>query len=285
MPKVIFTFGVASLLFKNMFVDKRFLRCSSKLIFVILSIEECVMKKVKGILIFFVALFGFTAYHIDYSTLNVEDILEMFQQLTAKDSMPNVSQLQELTDFDGKNHVVEINNNQPQFTTEDLSLQKDHWQTLSNLDFLNRVGSANALISKRSFPTEEREALTVSPSGWKQKKIGKSAYLYDRCHLIGFQLTGENNNWQNLFTGTTELNRKYMVIYENEIADYIKQSNHHVRYRVTPYFKENELVARGVQLEAQSIEDNTVRFNVFIYNVQEGYQIDYSTGRAQKASM
>ena len=131
------------------------------------------------------------------------------------------------------------------------------------------------------------------PTGWKNKKItfnGKSDYLYNRSHLIAFELSGENANVKNLFTGTRALNANFedektsMVYYENLIADYIKETNHHVRYRVTPLFKNVELVCRGVRLEAQSIEDDTISFDVYIFNVQPGYDIDYLTGSSQKSS-
>lgn len=112
--------------------------------------------------------------------------------------------------------------------------------------------------------------------------MSNGQWLYNRCHLIGFQLTGENNNPKNLMTGTRSFNTPHMLNYENQIMDYIRLTANHVRYRVTPHFIDDELVARGVQLEAQSVEDSDFMFNVYIYNVQEGYSIDYKTGKATK---
>jgi len=105
--------------------------------------------------------------------------------------------------------------------------------------------------------------------------------LYNRSHLIGYQLTGENDNWKNLFTGTEQMNQETMVQYENQVADYLRQTKNHVRYRVTPYFKDNELLCRGIQMEAQSVKDNTISYNVFIYNVEDGYTLDYVTGNSK----
>lgn len=186
------------------------------------------------------------------------------------------------TDYDGNNQEIVLNENVPTFTETDLDLSKGAWQTFSDLDSLNRVGVANALIGSESFPTEERQPLTVKPTGWKQKKLADGQWLYNRCHLIGFQLTGENDNMKNLMTGTRSFNTPHMLNYENQVKDYINLTGNHVRYRVTPHFVNNELVARGVQMEAKSVEDNNFSFNVYIFNVQDGYTIDYATGRATK---
>ncbi|MGM0125117.1 DNA-entry nuclease [Enterococcus sp. AZ194] len=184
--------------------------------------------------------------------------------------------------YDGEHQEIEINNNKPTFTKEELALDKGSWEDYSDLDRYNRVGVANAMLGKDLFPTEKREPLHVNPTGWKQKKLGDNQWLYNRSHLIGFQLTGQNNNLKNLMTGTRSLNSPHMLVHENDITNYIKTTNHHVRYRVTPYFKGDELLARGIQLEARSIEDNEIQFNVFIYNVQDGMSIDYQTGQAKK---
>lgn len=148
------------------------------------------------------------------------------------------------------------------------------------------------MLGKDLMPTEDRESISsITPTGWKNKKIifnGKEDYLYNRSHLIGFQLSGENANAKNLFTGTRALNANFedeqssMVYYENKIANYIKNTNHHVRYRVTPIFRNVELVARGVRMEAQSIEDDEISFDVYIFNIQPGYKINYLTGSSQK---
>nr|WP_295973700.1 DNA/RNA non-specific endonuclease [uncultured Bacillus sp.] len=187
-------------------------------------------------------------------------------------------------EFNGKDQVVAINDNRSTFLASELSLEKGSWQTFSNLDPLNRVGVANAMLSKELMPNKEREPLYVNPTGWKNKKItvdGKTEWLYNRCHLIGYQLTGENNNLKNLMTCTNSLNNPGMLVYENEIVDYIKETNHHVRYQVEPVFRENELVARGVHMQAKSIEDDKLEFNVYIFNVQSGVRINYTDGSSR----
>ncbi|MBO0460473.1 DNA/RNA non-specific endonuclease [Enterococcus sp. DIV1298c] len=208
---------------------------------------------------------------------------DLIQQITGLfDSKPQVLQVANVPEYDGTHQEIEINHNKPTFTEEELSLEKGTWESYSDIDRLNRVGQANAMLGKKMFPKEKRESLYIDPTGWKQKKLSDGQWLYNRSHLIGFQLTGQNNNIKNLMTGTRSLNTPYMLAHENDIAAYIKETNHHVRYRVTPHFEDDELVARGVQLEAQSIEDNQISFNVFIYNVQDGYTINYQTGQAKK---
>ena len=158
----------------------------------------------------------------------------------------------------------------------------------SKLDSLGRCGAAFANVSRSTMPTKKRGAIgNIKPSGWHTVKYegidGK--YLYNRCHLIGYQLTAENANPRNLITGTRYLNVTGMLPFENMVADYVKETNHHVLYRVTPIFKERELVARGVQMEAYSVEDKGagVQFNVYVYNNQPGISINYETGRSKKA--
>ena len=165
-------------------------------------------------------------------------------------------------------------------------------EKFSNLDILNRVGTAETLISVKSLPTKSRGNISnIKPTGFKQKKIifnGKFDYLYNRCHLIAFELSGENDNPKNLFTGTRALNandgnrQQSMVYYEDMIKNYVKQTNHHVLYQVTPIFSGMDLVAKGVRLQGRSIEDNQISFNVYIFNVQPGYQINYLTGNSMK---
>ena len=139
------------------------------------------------------------------------------------------------------------------------------------------------------MPTEERGSIgQVKPSGWhtvKYNGVVDGNYLYNRCHLIGYQLTGENANKSNLITGTRYLNIDGMVDFENDVADYVKETGNHVLYRVTPIFEGNDLVARGVQMEALSVEDNGegIKFNVFCYNVQPGVEINYSDGTSKLA--
>lgn len=174
-----------------------------------------------------------------------------------------------------------MNHNQPDFTKKDLSLDQGTWTRFSDLDQLNRVGVANAMLGKELMPHQERERLYVKPTGWRQKFYNDEP-LYNRAHLIAYQFSGENNNLKNLMTGTASMNDPGMNDHEKEIGNYIRKTNHHVRYRVTPYFKGDELVARGVQMEAQSIEDDQISLNLFVYNIQEGIKIDYQNGSSQK---
>lgn len=186
----------------------------------------------------------------------------------------------EVPEFSGKPYVV-INNNTPDFSQEELVTEA--YEYYSQLDIKKRCGYAMACIGQEIMPTEERGSIgQVKPSGWQTVKYDfvDGKYLYNRCHLIGYQLTGENANPQNLITGTRYLNIEGMLPFENMVADYVKETGNHVLYRVTPIFRDNELVARGVQLEAMSIEDNGagICFNVYAYNNQPGVQIDYATG-------
>ncbi len=174
-----------------------------------------------------------------------------------------------------------MNDNQPAFSTSELATNKGAWQTYSALDSLNRATDANALLNQSLMPKEERQALNVNPTGWHNKRIS-SGWLYNRSHLIGYQLTGQNNNWKNLMTGTRTLNDPEMTTYENQVAAYLKASSqHYVRYEVKPIFKGNELLARGVQMRGQSIGDNEVSFNVYIFNVQPGVTLNYQTGTSR----
>lgn len=192
-----------------------------------------------------------------------------------------VNQISEVPDYDGKHQTIQLNQNKPNFSKEDLSLEKGTWTRFSNLDQLNRVGVADGMLGKNLMPHQKRERLYVKPTGWHQKFYNDKP-LYNRAHLIAYQFSGENNNLKNLMTGTASMNDPGMNDHEIEIGNYFRETNHHVRYRVTPYFKGDELVARGVQMEAQSIEDNQISINLFIYNVQEGIKIDYQNGYSQK---
>ena len=173
---------------------------------------------------------------------------------------------------------VALNDNLPAFSQEDMTTES--FESYSPLDPLGRCGVAFANIGVDLMPTEERESISsVTPSGWVNKEYD-GAYLYNRCHLIGFQLTGENANEENLITGTRYMNVEGMLPFENLVADYIQETENHVLYRVAPLFEGSELVARGVQMEAWSVEDEGegVCFNVYVYNVQPGITIDYATG-------
>lgn len=182
--------------------------------------------------------------------------------------------------YSGKD-IVTVSGNKPKFSKATKSKNHGPWQKYSNLDYLNRAHAANALLNTKLMPHTEREPLFVDPTGWHNKRIS-DGWLYNRCHLIGYQLTGQNNNLKNLITGTRQLNDPDMLKYEDKVADYIKSSGkHYIRYRVTPIWRGNELLARGVQMEAQSIGDNSVHFNVFIFNVQPGVKLNYKTGTSR----
>ena len=179
---------------------------------------------------------------------------------------------------------IEINNNKPYFK-EDYT--KESFEKYSDLDDLGRCGVAFANISKSIMPKEgeERESISnVKPTGWVQEKYN-GEYLYNRCHLIGYQLSGENDNELNLITGTRYFNVEGMLPFENKVADYIEDNQeNHVLYRVTPVFENDNLLAKGVEIEAYSIEDNGegICFNVFIYNVEPEVNINYATGESSK---
>lgn len=181
-----------------------------------------------------------------------------------------------------ENPSCEVYGNAPAFTDEDKA--RSGFEDYSELDSLGRCGTAFALIGTETMPTEERGSIgEVKPSGWhtvRYNGLVDGNYLYNRCHLIGFQLAGENANPLNLITGTRYMNTEGMLPYENQVADYVRKTQNHVLYRVTPVFEGDELVARGVQMEAWSVEDSGrgVSFNVFCFNVQPGIDIDYATG-------
>lgn len=182
--------------------------------------------------------------------------------------------------------VIEINDNIPEFETFEIEEATSSYETYSPLDELGRCGEATASVGQDLMPTEERESLSdVSPSGWDNEEYScvDGSWLYNRSHLIGFQLTGEQANELNLITGTRYMNVEGMLPYENQVADYVKNTGNHVLYRVTPIYDENDLVASGVQMEAFSVEDQGkgVQFNVYCYNVQPGITIDYSDGSSE----
>lgn len=189
--------------------------------------------------------------------------------------------IDDLLEYDG-NIYIKLNRNKPEFSVEDKE-RTNAFEEYSELDNLGRCGVAYANICKELMPTEKRGSIgMIKPSGWQLAKYSSvdGKYLYNRSHLIGFQLAGENANEKNLITGTRYFNVDGMLPFENQVAEYVKNTNNHVLYRVTPVFKENELVARGVQMEAYSVEDGGkgVEFNVFVYNIQPGITINYLDG-------
>lgn len=195
-----------------------------------------------------------------------------------KNVTQNPSDNTTIKDYDGSSYV-EINNNNPSFNESDY--QTISFEKYSELDYLGRCGVAFANLSKELMPTEERGSIgMIKPSGWHTIKydIVDGKYLYNRCHLIGYQLTGENANPKNLITCTRQMNTGIMLDYENIVTKYIKDTNHHVLYRVTPNFKDDNLLVTGVQIEGASAEDDTIRFNIFIYNIQDGIEINYQNG-------
>lgn len=182
--------------------------------------------------------------------------------------------------YDGKAYVA-VNNNEPFFTDSDMTTTA--FENYSDLDSLGRCGVAYANICRDIMPTEQRGKIgMIKPSGWHTVKydVIKDRYLYNRCHLIGYQLAGENANPKNLITGTRYLNVEGMLPFENLVADYVNNTGNHVLYRVTPMFSGSNLVANGVLIEAKSVEDNGggILFNVYCYNVQPGVGINYENG-------
>lgn len=188
----------------------------------------------------------------------------------------------DIPDYSGAPYI-EINNNKPFFTQEERS-NSEAFENYSELDELGRCGAAYANVCRELMPTEPRgEIGDIKPTGWhtvKYNDIIDGNYLYNRCHLIGYQLTGENDNARNLITGTRYLNINGMLPFENMIYEYLEANNNHVLYRVIPVFEDDNLVASGVLLEGYSVEDSGsgICFNVYCYNIQPGIHIDYATG-------
>ena len=180
--------------------------------------------------------------------------------------------------YTGEPYVV-INDNIPYFTKEEF--QFEPFEYYSELDSLGRCGYAEAMIGLEIMPTEERGAIgMVKPAGWHTIKYDNidGMYLYNRCHLIAYELAGENANERNLITGTRYMNVSGMLPFENMVARYVKNTGDRVLYRVTPVYDGEELVARGVHMEAEAVSTNDIKFNVFVFNIQPGIGIDYSNG-------
>lgn len=188
--------------------------------------------------------------------------------------------MEEIPEYDGKSYVV-IDDNEPSFTEEEIT--NEAYESYSELDELGRCGAAEACIGEEIMPTEERGSIGhIKPTGWQTVKYDfvDGKYLYNRCHLIGYQLTGENDNEKNLITGTRYMNVEEMLTFENMVDDYIEETGNHVMYRVTPIFEGENLLAAGVEMEGYSVEDGGegISFHVFCYNVQPNVEIDYETG-------
>lgn len=219
-----------------------------------------------------------------------EAIERVAESLAIAESSQSQERISTFTTWNGQETVpvysgepyTELNGNIPYFT--DREKTEDVFEHYSDLDTLGRCGAAYANICKELMPTEKRgEIGMIKPTGWhtvRYDDIISDKYLYNRCHLIGFQLAGENANEKNLVTGTRYMNVDGMLPFENMIADYVKETDNHVLYRVTPIFVGDNLVCRGVEMEAYSVEDNGegTSFHVFVYNIQPGIEIDYATG-------
>ena len=199
-----------------------------------------------------------------------------------KDNSNNTSDVISIPSYDNEPYK-EVNNNKPTFTDSEKELTEK--EEYSDLDSLGRVGVAFALVSKSTMPTTKRGSIgMIKPAGWHTVKYDfvDGKYLYNRCHLIAHQLTGQNANPKNLMTCTRSMNVDGMLPFENKVANYIKETNNHVLYRVTPIFDGDNLVANGAYMEAYSIEDKgKLSFNVYVYNVQKGVTIDYKTGESK----
>lgn len=193
--------------------------------------------------------------------------------------------VEDLPEYSGEPYAI-VADNEPDFS--DAEFQTEAYEEYSELDELGRCGTAKANIGEELMPTKDRESISeVKPSGWINKEYDEvdGGYLYNRCHLIGFQLTAENANEENLITGTRYMNTEGMLPFENMVADYIRETDNHVLYEVTPVFEDDNLVASGVLMEAESVEDDGagISFYVYAYNVQPGIEIDYATGESCEA--
>lgn len=216
-----------------------------------------------------------------------ERVTETAQPAQAEDTtLPETAEadfsLAEVPAYDGAAYVA-VHDNVPYFTAADLT--SEAYESYAPLDGYGRCGVAIACVGQELMPTEDRGSIgQVKPSGWQTVKYDNvdGKYLYNRCHLIGYQLTGENANTQNLITGTRALNMEGMLPFENMVADYVKETGNHVLYRVTPIFEGNNLVACGVLMEGYSVEDEGegICYCVYAYNAQPGISIDYANGNS-----
>jgi DNA-entry nuclease len=237
-------------------------------------------KKLSGAILSAVLIAGYGIYN-NYES----EIQSYFNSNQTEESVISYN-IEEIPEYNGENYIV-INDNVPFFTSDEITTES--FENYSELDYLGRCGVAFANVSVDTMPTEARESIgMIKPSGWHTVKydIVDGKYLYNRCHLIGYQLTGENANELNLITCTRNMNNVGMLEFENKVASYVKETKNHVLYRVTPIFEGSNLLASGVEIEAYSVEDNGegIQFNVYIYNVQDGITIDYATGDSSLSS-
>ena len=233
------------------------------------------LKKISSIIICIIAiiLIGYKEY------ISEENIPDNLNTITTDIAIENIPEYE-------NEIVININNDIPYFKDEEITTE--NFEEYSTLDELNRARVAFANICNYTMPPKgtKRESLSYKPTGWVQYLYGEnnSKHLYERCHLIAWQLGNENNNKQNLITGTSQMNSA-MIEYENIVANWIKEKNkqnkdYHVLYRVTPVYDGKNLLATGVEIEAKSVEEDGVCFNKFIYNVQDNFEINYNTGNA-----
>lgn len=221
-----------------------------------------------------------------YDNAPVKPSIPVVRQDTEGSTSTVIADPDSIPDYSGEDYVL-LNDGKPNFNTWDI--EQITGEYYSELDSLGRCGVAVAMLHHSMMPTKERGTIgQVKPTGWVQEKYegivdSNPPYLYNRCHLIAYALTGQNANECNLITGTRYMNVSIMLAWEKQVIRYLEDSDHRVLYRVTPYFKDQELLARGVEMEAYSIEDNGagICFHVFIYNVQPGIAIDYQTGASR----
>lgn len=204
---------------------------------------------------------------------------DVFSYAHGEEKAEVVSNVSDSYEYTGSSYI-ELNGNEPDFTGVDGSAS---FEIYSELDTLDRAGVALASVGQDLMPVEKRGSIgMIKPSGWHTIKYDNvdGKYLYNRCHLIAYQLTGENANVKNLITCTRQMNTEGMIEFENKVASYVKKTNNHVLYRVTPVYEGDNLLATGVRIEALSVEDQGkgVKFNVFVFNVQDDIEIDYATG-------
>lgn len=247
------------------------------------------MKKLRKQLLLLAALLALTLTGCEAQDLLSTERADSGSEVTAAytmtesqitDQAPTAVSVLDVPEFSGEPYVV-LNGNEPDFTDEEKTTES--YEHYSDLDSLGRCGVAEANIGQDLMPTEKRGAIgQVKPTGWHTVKYDQveGKYLYNRCHLIGYQLTAENANEKNLITGTRYLNVQGMLPFENMAADYVKETGNHVLYRVTPVFEGSNLVASGVLMEAESVEDKGegILYCVYVYNVQPGININYATG-------
>lgn len=221
--------------------------------------------------------------HIE--TNDLEKVEDEKETSNKKPDFLSINKTVNIPQYSGESYVM-VNGNKPFFKKEEMTTES--FEYYSELDHLGRPQTAYANINQKMMPKDKRGSIgMVKPAGWhtvRYDDLINGKYLYNRCHLIGYQLAGENANKKNLITGTRSLNVDGMLPFENMVDDYVEQTNHHVLYRVTPIYNGNNLVADGVLMEAKSVEDNGkgIQFNVFVYNVQKGVAINYATGTSKK---